>query len=81
MIYNAASVMCVLILINIGGNGVNTLVVKSKITDDAYVNQTYNMAQVGYDTLRGDWTVGGALLYGTSIMITLSVLAPARRLA
>ena len=38
---------------------------KSKITDDAYVNQTYNMAQVGYDTLRGDWTVGGALLYGT----------------
>ncbi|MBS5711078.1 MAG: autotransporter outer membrane beta-barrel domain-containing protein, partial [Veillonella sp.] len=37
---------------------------KSKITDDAYVNQTYNMAQVGYDTLRGDWTVGGALLYG-----------------
>lgn len=39
---------------------------KSKITDDAYVNQTYNMAQVGCDTLRGDWTVGGALLYGTS---------------
>lgn len=39
---------------------------KSKITDDAYVNQTYNMAQVGYDTLRGDWTLGGALLYGTS---------------
>lgn len=39
---------------------------KSKITDDAYVNQTYNMAQVGYDTLRGDWTVGEALLYGTS---------------
>ena len=39
---------------------------KSKITDDAYVNQTYNMEQVGYDTLRGDWTVGGALLYGTS---------------
>lgn len=39
---------------------------KSKITDDAYVNQTYNMAQVGYDTLHGDWTVGGALLYGTS---------------
>lgn len=39
---------------------------KSKITDDACVNQTYNMAQVGYDTLRGDWTVGGALLYGTS---------------
>ena len=39
---------------------------KSKITDDAYVNQTYNMAQVGYDTLRGDWNVGGALLYGTS---------------
>lgn len=39
---------------------------KFKITDDAYVNQTYNMAQVGYDTLRGDWTVGGALLYGTS---------------
>ena len=39
---------------------------KSKITDDAYVNQTYNMAQVGYDTLRGDWIVGGALLYGTS---------------
>ena len=39
---------------------------KSKITDDAYVNQTYNMAQVGYDTLRGDGTVGGALLYGTS---------------
>lgn len=39
---------------------------KSKTTDDAYVNQTYNMAQVGYDTLRGDWTVGGALLYGTS---------------
>lgn len=39
---------------------------KSKITDDAYVNQTYNMVQVGYDTLRGDWTVGGALLYGTS---------------
>lgn len=39
---------------------------KSKITDDAYVNQTYNMAQVGYDTLRGDWAVGGALLYGTS---------------
>ena len=39
---------------------------KSKITDDAYVNQTYNMAQVGYETLRGDWTVGGALLYGTS---------------
>ena len=24
------------------------------------------MAQVGYDTLRGDWTIGGALLYGTS---------------
>ncbi len=23
---------------------------KSKITDTAYVNQTYNMAQVGYDT-------------------------------
>ena len=39
---------------------------KSKMTDDAYVNQTYNMAQVGYDTLHGDWTVGGALLYGTS---------------
>ena len=39
---------------------------KSKITDSAYVNQTYNMAQVGYDTLYGDWTIGGALLYGTS---------------
>ena len=39
---------------------------KSKITDDSYVKQTYNMAQVGYDTLRGDWTIGGALLYGTS---------------
>lgn len=39
---------------------------KSKITDDAYVSQTYNMAQIGYDTLHGDWTVGGALLYGTS---------------
>ena len=39
---------------------------KSKITDSAYVNQTYNMAQVGYDILRGDWTIGGALLYGTS---------------
>ena len=39
---------------------------KYKITDDAYVNQTYNMAQVGYDTLRGKWTIGGALLYGTS---------------
>lgn len=37
---------------------------KSKITDDSYVNQMYNMAQVGYDTLRGDWTIGGALLYG-----------------
>ena len=39
---------------------------KSKITDDSYVNQMYNMAQVGYDTLRGDWTIGGALLYGTT---------------
>lgn len=39
---------------------------KYKITDDAYVNQTYSMAQVGYDTLRGKWTIGGALLYGTS---------------
>ena len=39
---------------------------KSKITDSAYVNQTYNMAQVGYDTKRGNWVVGGAFLYGTS---------------
>ncbi len=39
---------------------------KSKITDSAYVNQTYNMAQVGYDTKRGNWIVGGAFLYGTS---------------
>ena len=39
---------------------------KSKITDDSYVNQMYNMVQVGYDTLRGDWTIGGALLYGTT---------------
>lgn len=39
---------------------------KSKITDSAYVNQTYNMAQVGYDTKRGHWIVGGALLYGTN---------------
>ena len=34
---------------------------KSKITDSAYVNQTYNMAQVGYDTKRGNWIVGGSL--------------------
>ena len=39
---------------------------KSKITDSAYVNQTYNMAQIGYDTKRGNCIVGGALLYGTS---------------
>lgn len=39
---------------------------KSKITDSAYVNQTYNMAQIGYDTKRGNWIVGGAFLYGTS---------------
>lgn len=39
---------------------------KSKITDSAYVNQMYNMAQVGYDTKRGNWIVGGAFLYGTS---------------
>lgn len=39
---------------------------KSKITDSAYVNQTYNMAQVGYDTKLGNWIVGGAFLYGTS---------------
>ena len=39
---------------------------KSKITDSAYVNQTYNMAQVGYDTKRGNWILGGAFLYGTS---------------
>lgn len=39
---------------------------KSKITDSAYVNQTYNMAQIGYDTKRGNWIVGGALLYGTN---------------
>lgn len=39
---------------------------KSKITDSAYVNQTYNMAQVGYDTKRGNWIVGGAFLYGTN---------------
>ncbi len=39
---------------------------KSKITDTAYVNQTYNMAQVGYDTKRGNWIIGGAFLYGTN---------------
>lgn len=39
---------------------------KSKITDSAYVNQTYNMAQVGYDTKRGNWIIGGAFLYGTN---------------
>ena len=39
---------------------------KSKITDSAYVNQTYNMAQIGYDTKRGNWIVGGAFLYGTN---------------
>lgn len=39
---------------------------KSKITDSAYVNQTYNMAQLGYDTKRGNWIIGGAFLYGTS---------------
>lgn len=39
---------------------------KSKITDSAYVNQNYNMAQIGYDTKRGNWIVGGALLYGTN---------------
>lgn len=39
---------------------------KSKITDSAYINQTYNMAQVGYDSKRGNWIVGGAFLYGTN---------------
>ena len=39
---------------------------KSKITDSAYVNQTYNMAQIGYDTKRGNWIIGGAFLYGTN---------------
>ena len=39
---------------------------KSKITDSAYVNQNYNMAQLGYDTKRGNWIVGGAFLYGTN---------------
>ena len=39
---------------------------KSKITDSAYVNQNYNMAQIGYDTKRGNWIVGGAFLYGTN---------------
>lgn len=39
---------------------------KSKITDSAYVNQTYNMAQVGYDTKRGNWIIGGGFLYGTN---------------
>ena len=39
---------------------------KSKITDSAYVNQNYNMAQIGYDTKRGNWIIGGALLYGTN---------------
>lgn len=39
---------------------------KSKITDSAYVNQNYNMAQIGYDTKRGNWTIGGAFLYGTN---------------
>ena len=39
---------------------------KSKITDTAYVNQTYNMAQVGYDTKRGNWIIGGAFMYGTN---------------
>ena len=39
---------------------------KSKITDSAYVNQNYNMAQIGYDTKRGHWIVGGAFLYGTN---------------
>lgn len=39
---------------------------KSKITDSAYVNQNYNMAQFGYDTKRGNWIVGGAFLYGTN---------------
>ena len=39
---------------------------KSKITYSAYVNQTYNMAQIGYDTKRGNWIIGGAFLYGTN---------------
>lgn len=39
---------------------------KSKITDSAYVNQNYNMAQIGYDTKRGNWIIGGAFLYGTN---------------
>lgn len=39
---------------------------KSKITDSAYVNQNYNMAQFGYDTKRGNWIIGGAFLYGTN---------------
>ena len=39
---------------------------KSKITDSAYVNQNYNMAQIGYDTKRENWIIGGAFLYGTN---------------
>lgn len=39
---------------------------KSKITDSAYVNHNYNMAQIGYDTKRGNWIIGGAFLYGTN---------------
>ena len=39
---------------------------KSKITDSAYVNQNYNMAQIGYDTKRGNWIIGGAFMYGTN---------------
>ena len=39
---------------------------KSKITDSAYINQNYNMAQIGYDTKRGNWIIGGAFMYGTN---------------
>ena len=40
---------------------------KNKLNEQkAYISQDYNMAQVGYDKQIGDWTVGGAIHYGTA---------------
>ena len=40
---------------------------KNKLNEQkAYISQDYNMAQVGYDKQVGDWTVGGAIHYGTA---------------
>ena len=64
MIYNVASVMCDSTPISMVYGG-NTSVVNLKLRAQRLCkSKPITWRKVGYDTLCGDWTIGGALLYG-----------------